>query len=116
MPIYDYECRNCGHRVEVVHGVNHPGPTACERCGGTLRKLISPPAFVFRGSGWAKKDRSARPAAKAGAAAETGDGSDASAGAEPTAKSAEKAGAGGKSSEGAGTATKKGSSAASPAD
>lgn len=56
MPLYDYECRNCGHRVEVLHGVNDSGPTACEECGGTMRKLLSVPAIVFRGSGWAKKD------------------------------------------------------------
>ena len=67
MPIYDYECRNCGHKVEVLHGVNDPGPTACERCGGQMRKLFSTPAIVFRGSGFAKKDfRDSRSAAKAG--------------------------------------------------
>ena len=79
MPLYDYECRNCGHVVEVLHGINDPGPTACERCGGTMRKLLSAPAIVFKGSGWAKKDfRDSRSAAKAGAGAskpESGDGS-----------------------------------------
>ena len=64
MPIYDYECRNCGHIVEVLHGVNASGPTACEQCGGPMRKLMSTPAIVFKGSGWAKKDaRDARPKA-----------------------------------------------------
>jgi len=56
MPIYDYECRNCGHRVEVMHGVHAAGPAHCERCGGQMRKLLAPPAIVFKGSGWAKKD------------------------------------------------------------
>jgi putative FmdB family regulatory protein len=65
MPIYDYECRSCGHRVEVIHGVNSNGPTACERCGGPMRKLLTTPSIVFKGSGWAKKDaRDARPAAR----------------------------------------------------
>ena len=65
MPLYDYECRNCGHRVEVLHGVNDAGPATCELCGGQMRKLINPPAIVFKGSGWAKKDaRDAKPAAK----------------------------------------------------
>jgi putative FmdB family regulatory protein len=58
VPLYDYECRNCGHRVEVLHGVNGTGPTACEQCGGPMRKLLNTPAIVFKGSGWAKKDRS----------------------------------------------------------
>lgn len=70
MPSYDYECRNCGHRIEVLHGVNESGPTACERCGGPMRKLLSTPNIVFKGSGWAKKDaRDARPAAKSTASA-----------------------------------------------
>lgn len=70
MPTYDYECRTCGNRVEVLHGVNDTGPAACERCGGPMRKLMSTPSIVFKGSGWAKKDaRDARPAARAGAAA-----------------------------------------------
>jgi putative FmdB family regulatory protein len=64
VPLYDYECRNCGHIVEVLHGVNASGPTACEQCGGPMRKLMSTPAIVFKGSGWAKKDaRDARPKA-----------------------------------------------------
>jgi putative FmdB family regulatory protein len=72
MPLYDYECRNCGHRTEVLHGVNDPGPQACEECGGQMRKLLTPPAIVFKGSGWAKKDaRDARPAAKSGAKSST---------------------------------------------
>ena len=79
MPLYDYECRNCGHRVEVLHGVNAVGPTACEQCGGAMRKLFSMPAIVFKGSGFAKKDfRDSRSNAKQGkepAKAEAGDGS-----------------------------------------
>lgn len=56
MPTYDYACGRCGRRVEVVHGVHAHGPTACESCGGPMRKLLSSPAIHFRGSGWAKKD------------------------------------------------------------
>lgn len=63
MPIYDYVCED-GHIVEVIHGVHESGPTKCERCGREMRKLLSTPAIVFKGSGWAKKDRSSKPAAK----------------------------------------------------
>jgi putative FmdB family regulatory protein len=63
MPLYDYICEN-GHIVEVMHGVNDSGPQKCERCGAEMRKLLSTPAIVFKGSGWAKKDRSSKPAAK----------------------------------------------------
>lgn len=61
MPLYDYICEN-GHIVEVMHGVNDSGPAQCERCGAEMRKLLSTPAIVFKGSGWAKKDRSSKPA------------------------------------------------------
>lgn len=64
MPIYDYVCTACGTRTEVLHGVNESGPTVCTSCGGALRKALSLPAIVFKGSGWAKKDaRASRPAA-----------------------------------------------------
>lgn len=62
MPVYDYACRDCGHVVEVIHGVNDSGPTSCPSCEGPMRKLLATPAIVFKGSGWAKKDaRDARP-------------------------------------------------------
>jgi putative FmdB family regulatory protein len=121
VPTYDYECRNCGHRVEVLHGVNAYGPTACEQCGGAMRKLISPPTIVFKGTGWAKKDArtAARSAGKTDAASEQtstsetatkgelgSKGESASKGAEPAAK-AESSTESGKT---------KGSSTAAPAD
>ena len=60
MPLYDYDCAECGRRVEVIHGVHAPGPTHCPNCGGgPLRKAISAPAVHFKGSGWAKKERRA---------------------------------------------------------
>jgi len=62
VPIYDYVCAN-GHTTEVIHGVNDPGPASCPVCGAPLRKALSAPAIVFKGSGWAKKERTAKPAA-----------------------------------------------------
>ena len=78
MPIYDYVCSSCGHRTEVVHGINDAGPTFCPNCGaeGTLRKGFSTPAILFKGSGWAKKDRGGSAAGtKASASSKGGDGS-----------------------------------------
>ena len=72
MPLYDYQCQNCGHVVEVMHGVHDLGPQRCERCDGPMRKLISSPAIVFKGSGWAKNDaRSSRPSGAAKSATDT---------------------------------------------
>ena len=70
MPIYEYGCTSCGRRVEVLHAVMASGPTTCEVCGGRMRKLMSAPAIVFKGSGWAKKD--ARTAARSGSDAKSG--------------------------------------------
>ena len=59
MPIYEYACTACDHRIDVLHGLNDPGPLFCPSCGreGTMRKLFAPPTIHFKGSGWAKKDR-----------------------------------------------------------
>ena len=65
MPTYDYLCPN-GHRFEVIHGVTADGPSTCPICGASpVRKAISAPSIVFKGTGWAKKDRSttSKPAA-----------------------------------------------------
>ena len=61
MPIYDYTCAACGHLAEVIHGMREGGPRFCPNCGaeGTMRKGFAAPAVHFKGSGWAKKDRSA---------------------------------------------------------
>jgi putative FmdB family regulatory protein len=71
MPIYDYLCSNCGQTTEVIHGIDAPGPRFCPACGaeGTLRKAFATPAVHFKGSGWAKKDRSSSSAARAEAGA-----------------------------------------------
>jgi putative FmdB family regulatory protein len=70
VPRYDYSCEN-EHVVEVLHGVNEPGPARCAQCGRPMRKLISRTAIVFKGSGWAKKDRSSRPAGATKSATDT---------------------------------------------
>lgn len=69
MPIYDYACSTCGHVIEVMHSVHGHGPTKCAECGGPMKKAITAAAVHYKGSGWARKDRSdasrsTRPAAK----------------------------------------------------
>ncbi len=74
MPLYDYICAACGHRIEVMHGVHDHGPAQCPNCHAhALRKAITAPAVVFKGSGWAKKDRGTASRTKAAAAAGGGD-------------------------------------------
>lgn len=58
MPTYDYLCPS-GHRFEVIHSVIADGPASCPVCGASpVRKAFTAPTIHFRGSGWAKKDRS----------------------------------------------------------
>jgi putative FmdB family regulatory protein len=65
MPIYEYLCSACGHGTEILHGINDDGHRFCPACGaeGKLRKAITAPSIVFKGTGWAKKDRRPAPAA-----------------------------------------------------
>lgn len=58
MPIHDYVCADCGHAVEVMHSVHRHGPTICPNCGGPMKRTLAAPAVHFKGSGWARKDRS----------------------------------------------------------
>jgi putative FmdB family regulatory protein len=72
VPIYEYRCTKCGHRTDILHGINQLGPNFCPACGaeGTMRKTISAPSVHFRGSGWAKRDRAAATKTKAAAKSE----------------------------------------------
>lgn len=73
MPLYDYDCANCGQRSEVLRGVHDVDPTSCPLCGGgPLKKAFAAPAIHFKGSGWAKKER--RATATPGASKASGDG------------------------------------------
>jgi putative FmdB family regulatory protein len=52
MPLYEYECKKCGSVFEVLQKVSDTALTVHEHCGGNVERLISPPAFQFKGSGW----------------------------------------------------------------
>jgi putative FmdB family regulatory protein len=52
MPLYEYECDACGGRFEVIQKFSET-TEECRRCGkGPVRRLMSPPAIQFKGSGW----------------------------------------------------------------
>ncbi|SMC27479.1 putative regulatory protein, FmdB family [Desulfacinum hydrothermale DSM 13146] len=52
MPIYEYECTQCGQITEAMQKFSDPPLTECEHCHGELRKLISMSTFHLKGSGW----------------------------------------------------------------
>jgi putative FmdB family regulatory protein len=52
MPLYEYECDECAHRFERIQKFSDPLVDVCPSCGGHVRKLLSSPAFQFKGTGW----------------------------------------------------------------
>ena len=53
MPLYEYQCDACGARFELIRTFSDPPLEVCSTCGkGPVQKLISSPAFQFKGSGW----------------------------------------------------------------
>lgn len=57
MPVYEYECGSCGGRFEMIRKFSDPAVTACTLCNAeTVRKVLSPTAFVLKGSGWYATD------------------------------------------------------------
>lgn len=52
MPLYDYQCNQCGHRFEVRQGIKEDPLTVCPQCGGAIRRVIHPVGIVFKGSGF----------------------------------------------------------------
>jgi putative FmdB family regulatory protein len=52
MPIYEYECTDCGKLIEVIQKVDARAPGRCEACSGRLRKKISRTSFHLKGGGW----------------------------------------------------------------
>ena len=58
MPIYEYQCDSCSYQFEVKQSMKDAPLTTCERCGKSLRRLISSPGIMFKGSGWYVTDYS----------------------------------------------------------
>lgn len=56
MPIYEYQCKQCSERHEIIQRFSDPPLEYCPKCGGELKKLVSSPAIQFKGSGFYKTD------------------------------------------------------------
>jgi putative FmdB family regulatory protein len=57
MPFYEYQCRHCGHQIEVMQKISEPPMRKCPSCGRNgLSKLISAPVFRLKGGGWYETD------------------------------------------------------------
>jgi putative FmdB family regulatory protein len=56
MPIYEYLCKECNERHEIIQRFSDAPLTHCPKCGGEMKKLVSSPAIQFKGSGFYKTD------------------------------------------------------------
>ncbi|MBC8432822.1 MAG: zinc ribbon domain-containing protein [Desulfobacterales bacterium] len=52
MPIYEYECMQCGKIDEVIQKFHEKPLKKCNHCSGKLQKLISHSSFHLKGTGW----------------------------------------------------------------
>ncbi len=68
MPIYEYRCQNCQQTTEILQRVDDAVPP-CPACGGELRRLVSAPAFQFKGEGWYVTDYARKRGGAAGGSA-----------------------------------------------
>ena len=57
MPIYEYACKSCGREFEVTQKISDEPLKECQHCSSNnIEKVISPSAFVLKGSGWHATD------------------------------------------------------------
>ncbi len=57
MPIYEYECEACGHKLEALQKISDDPLKDCPECGKpALKKLISAAGFRLKGGGWYETD------------------------------------------------------------
>ena len=57
MPIYEYQCEECGHKLEKLQKISDEPLKFCPQCGNqSLKKLVSAAAFRLKGGGWYETD------------------------------------------------------------
>ncbi len=71
MPIYEYECTECGKTMEALQKFSDDPLTSCELCSGKLRKLISNSSFHLKGTGWYVTDYAGKNTSVSGDAPES---------------------------------------------
>lgn len=57
MPIYEFECTECGDQFERLQRLSDPDPSVCPKCGAPrVKRRLTAPAFRLAGSGWYETD------------------------------------------------------------
>lgn len=58
MPMYEFECQKCGHRVEKLQKREETTDSiACPKCKGEAVKVWARSAVHFKGGGWMSKNK-----------------------------------------------------------
>ncbi|UXI67681.1 FmdB family zinc ribbon protein [Tahibacter amnicola] len=57
MPIYEFECADCGNRFDRLQKLSDPDPTDCPSCTRpSVQRRVTAPAFRLAGGGWYETD------------------------------------------------------------
>ena len=57
MPIYQYQCVDCGHALEALQKMSDPRLVDCPECKApALKKQLTAAAFKLKGTGWYETD------------------------------------------------------------
>lgn len=51
MPVYEYECPNCGC-FEEKRKMTDPRRQRCPKCRYKVERIYSPAGIIFKGTGW----------------------------------------------------------------
>lgn len=57
MPIYAFQCAECGHSFDRLQKMSDPDPETCPSCGAhQVKRQVTAPSFRLAGSGWYETD------------------------------------------------------------
>jgi putative FmdB family regulatory protein len=60
MPVYTYECDECGVRFDARQKFSDAPVSECPECGGHTHRVPQAVGIVFKGSGWYVTDSKGR--------------------------------------------------------
>jgi len=60
VPIYEYQCKRCSEITERLEARSDRPLAKCPSCGGKVERLMSPGAFILKGTGWYATDYAAK--------------------------------------------------------
>lgn len=52
MPLYEYQCKDCGLRFERTQSFHDAPLTTCPECEGEVHRVIGTTGIIFKGSGF----------------------------------------------------------------